>query len=228
MVQPVASPSCFSCTASYSPCELIYDVIRRVSTCVRSIFSAIAIFITSWCSWVETPPAPVAAPIAAPSPAAPMLAVDPRNQELAGACHFLQARMDSFRNTFPGFDFRTVMSDSDGARTFLTRLMIWDLAKDTTTIPLPLPPFIAGAIDVARIADLRAAFNTLSGADYSFVRYDFVTGVPVNSPTWAYSNPAMAEGFMQQADSLVEDFLNENEMFGEIAESARTMFLRNT
>ena len=114
MVQPVASTSCFSCTASYSPCELIYDLVRRVSTCVRAIFSAIATFITSWCSWAETPPAAAIAPVAAP--VAPPPAVDSRAQGAPGAPDFLQARMESFRHAFPSFNFRPMMEDSNRAR----------------------------------------------------------------------------------------------------------------
>ncbi len=232
MVQPIAaSATCFSCAASYSPCELIYDVIRRVSICVRAIFSAIVTFITSWCSWAEPPPAAAIAPVAAraaTSPAVVPLAVDPSDQDMTGAYHFLQARMDSFRHTFPEFDFRSMMSDSDRARVFIARLMVWDLAKDITSIPLPLPPFIAGTIDLNLIANLRTKFNTLSGSDYSFVRYDFVNGVPATSTTWPYSGAASATAFKQQADSIVEDFLSENELFAEIVNSMRTLFLRTS
>ncbi|HEY5259907.1 MAG TPA: hypothetical protein VIJ46_04595 [Rhabdochlamydiaceae bacterium] len=229
MVQPVASTSCFSCTASYSPCKLIYDLVRRVATCVRSIFSAIVTFITSWCSWAEPVPLAAIAPVAAPAatlPAAHPLPVDQRAQGAPAAFDFLQARVQSFREALPSFNLRPMMEDSDRARVFLTRLMVWDLSKDTAAIPFPLPPFIAGAIDIGQLGNLRRTFNTLSGDDYSFVRYDFVTGVPPTSPTWSYSDGASAAAFMREADSLVDDFLDENELFAEIAESMRMAFLR--
>lgn len=219
MVQPVTSPYCFSCAASYSPCEWIYDIIRRVSTCVRGIFAAIATFITSWCSWAEVPLAPAAAPIIAPP------TVIPTARPIAGAHEFLQARIDSFRNAFPGFDFRAAMGDTDRAHTFLTRLMVWDLAKDATSIPLPLPAFIAGTIEATQIENLRTTFNTLSEIDLPIARYNFVNGVPTNFSTSPFSNAASAVTFMQQADLIVNDFLNEHQLVEELPENVRTLFL---